>query len=178
MIKLASAIDHLTDFIGRAVSWLSLVLVIVGAWNAIARYIDREAGTELSSNFWIEFGWYLFAALFLFGAAWALRHDNHVRVDVFYARLSDRGKAWIDLAGSLLLLIPFCILILWAVWPSVIESWQIREMSPDPGGLPRWPIRAAVPIGFALLLLQGIANAIKAAEVLIQGNEVRGEEGI
>ncbi|MGE3802522.1 MAG: TRAP transporter small permease subunit [Candidatus Kapaibacterium sp.] len=177
MNRFIRTIDRLNDSVGRAVSWLALLLVVVGAWNAVSRYLDREAGTTLSSNFWIEAGWYLFAALFLFGAAWALRNDAHVRVDVFYSRLSNRGKAWVDLLGTLLLLIPFAVLMLWAVWPSVEESWRIKEMSPDPGGLPRWPVRAVVPIAFILLLLQGIANGLKALNVL-KGEEIvlEGEE--
>ena len=175
MNRLVRTIDTLNDRIGRAVSWLALVLVVVGGWNAIARYLDRETGTVLSSNFWIEAGWYLFALLLLFGAAWVLRNDAHVRVDVFYSRLSDRGKAWIDMIGSFVLLIPFSLLMLWAVWPSVVESWRISEMSPDPGGLPRWPIRAVVPIAIVLLMLQGLSNGLKALS-LLRGTMPTGEE--
>lgn len=170
MNRLVRFIDNLNDLIGRIFSWLAVGLVIVGAWNAISRFLDRETGTALSSNTWIETGWYMFAAIFLFCAPWALRRDLHVRVDVFYSRLSEKGKARVDLLGSLLLLIPFCLFILWAVWPSVVESWRIMEMSPDPGGLPRWPIRAAVPLAFFLLLLQGIAGALRA------GSRLRGTD--
>ena len=162
MKRLISAIDRLTELVGRAVSWLALLLVVVGSWNALARVVDRETGTSLSANTWLEGGWYLFAALFLFAAAWALKNDAHVRVDIFYARFSPRGKAWVDFLGSFLLLIPFCLFILWAVWPSVATSWRIKEMSPDPGGLSRWPIRAALPAAIVLLLLQGFANGVKA----------------
>lgn len=162
MLRIAEFIDRLNNRIGHAVSWLALAMVLVGAWNALARFIDRSAGTEFSSNTWLEAQWYMFAALFLFAASWALSRNAHVRVDVFYARLSPRGQAWTDLLGTVLLLIPFCTFLLWAVWPSVMESWKIREMSPDPGGLPRWPIRAAVPIAVGLLLLQGVAKGLRA----------------
>lgn len=166
MLRIASAIDRLNDLIGRAIAWLALGMVLVGSYNALVRFVDKGAGTSLSSNTWLEAQWYMFAALFLFAAAWTLRQDAHVRVDVFYSRLSPRGKAWINLLGSLLLLIPFCIFLLWAVWPSVVASWVIKEVSPDPGGLPRWPIRAAVPVGCALLLLQGVSMALRSLAVL------------
>lgn len=166
MLRIASAIDRLNDLIGRSVAWLALGMVLVGAYNALARFVDKGIGTSLSSNTWLEAQWYMFAALFLFAAAWTLRQDAHVRVDLVYARLTPRGKAWINLLGVLLLLLPFCLFMLWAVWPSVVESWTIRELSPDPGGLPRWPIRAAVPVGFVLLLLQGIAMGLRSLAVL------------
>ena len=176
MNQLVQGINRLNETIGRYVSWLALGMVLVGAWNTLVRFFDREVGTDLSSNTWLETGWYMFAALFLFGAAWTLKRNAHVRVDVFYSRLSKRGKAWIDFLGSLLLLIPFCLLMLWAVWPSVLESWTIKEMSPDPGGLPRWPIRAAVPLAFVLLLLQGIANGLQGASRLFSKGNITEEK--
>lgn len=180
MLRIASAIDRLNDLVGRAVAWLALGMVLVGSYNALVRFVDRGIGTSLSSNTWLEAQWYMFAALFLFAAAWTLRQNAHVRVDVFYSRLSPRGKAWIDLFGSLLLLIPFCAFLLWAVWPSVVESWIIKEVSPDPGGLPRWPIRAAVPVGCVLLLLQGVAMALRSLAVVrgIAPSELPGENTI
>lgn len=166
MLRIASAIDRLNNAIGRAVSWLALGMVLVGSFNALARFLDKGMGSALSSNTWLEAQWYMFAALFLFAAPWALRQDAHVRVDLLYARLSPRGRAWINLLGVLLLLLPFCVFMLWAVWPSVVDSWIIREMSPDPGGLPRWPIRAAVPAAVGLLLMQGIALGLRSLAVL------------
>ncbi|MCE2502952.1 MAG: TRAP transporter small permease subunit [Chlorobi bacterium] len=170
--QFSKGINGLNDFIGRLVSWLALGMVLVGAWNTVARFLDREIGTELSSNTWLETGWYMFAALFLFGAAWTLRKNAHVRVDIFYSRLTERGKTWTDLLGSLLLLIPFCLFMIWAVWPSVVDSWEIKEMSPDPGGLPRWPIRMAVLLAFVLLLLQGIATMLKGISLLSHNGRV------
>ena len=159
--RVASAIDRLNDRIGSTVTWLTLVMVFFGAYNALARWATRYAGVNLSSNAFNELQWYLFSVIFLLGAAWGLRHDVHVRVDIVHSRLSERGRAWTDLLGTLLFLIPFCGLMLWVSWPAVARSWQIREVSPDPGGLPRWPIKALLLVSFALLLLQGLALLVR-----------------
>jgi len=116
---------------------------------------------DLSSNAWLEIQWYLFAAIFLLAAGYTLKHHDHVRVDVIYGRLTPRVQAWIDLAGSLLFLVPFCILMVYLSWPTVVESWIRDEVSPDAGGLTRWPVRLLVPAGFMLLGLQGLSEAIK-----------------
>lgn len=165
-LRLASWIDRLNDQIGRWVYWLSLIMVLMGAYNALARYIDRFTGWGLSSNTYIELQWYLFSILFLLGAAYTLKHDSHVRVDVFYGRLSARGKAWINLLGTLLFLFPFCILMLVMSWSSVANSWAVWEMSPDPGGLPRYPIKTIIPIAFVLLILQGISMVVHQIAIL------------
>lgn len=160
-LRVATAIDRLNRAAGNVASWLGVLMIAVGATNALARYLGRSLGTNLSSNAYLELQWYLFAAMFLFGGAYTLQRGAHVRVDVLSARFSPRTETWIQLLGTLLLLLPFCALALWASWPSVTNSWQLREMSPDPGGLPRYPLRTLVPIGFALLLLQGLAEAIR-----------------
>lgn len=165
-LRVAAAVDRLSDTIGRAASWLALVMVLVGAFNAIARYLGRFMGLQLSSNSWLELQWYIFSLLFLLGAAYALRHDAHVRVDVLFAKLSDRGRAWINLLGTVLLLLPFCIFMLLVSWPTVRNSWSIREVSSDPGGLPRYPLKAFILICFVLLLLQGIAELIREVAAL------------
>jgi len=159
-------VDALTERIGSAVSWLVLAMVLVGAYNAVARYVGRGIGVNLSSNAYLEAQWYLFSLVFLLGGAYALRHDAHVRVDILYSNLSRRGRAWIDLGGVVLFLIPFCVLMLWVSWPAVANSWRVLEMSPDPGGLPRYPIKTAIPVAFALLLAQGFSMGIRAAAVL------------
>lgn len=165
-LRVAAAIDRLTGWIGRVAAWLTLAMVLIGAFNAIARYSGRFLGLSLSSNAWIELQWYLFSLVFLLGAAWVLREDAHVRVDVFYGRASERVQAWIDIIGTLVLLLPFSACALWFSWPSVRNAWRVREGSPDPGGLPRWPLKPLVLLCFALLLVQGIAVLIRQVDRL------------
>jgi TRAP-type mannitol/chloroaromatic compound transport system permease small subunit len=167
LIRASRLIDRLSDAIGRGVSWLALVMVLLGAFNAIARWLGRFVGRDLSSNAYLEGQWYLFSLLFLLGAAWVLREDRHVRVDVLYGRLSDRGKAWIDLAGGFVFLLPFCIFALVVSYPSVANSFAIREVSADPGGLWRWPLKMMLLVSFGLLALQGVSEIIKRAAFLM-----------
>ena len=162
LLRVSRAIDRLNEIIGRTSAWLALVMVLVGAFNAIARYGGRFIGFNLSSNLYLELQWYLFSLLFLLGAAWAMREDAHVRVDVLYARLSSRTRGWINLTGFLLLYIPFCAFTLWSSIPAVRNSWVVREGSPDPGGLPRYPLKAVILVCFGLLLVQGVSEIIKA----------------
>ena len=133
-------------------------MVLLGAFNALGRYLGRFIGVSLSSNAWLELQWYLFSLVFLLGGAYTLLRDAHVRVDVLYGRLSRRARALVDLAGTVLLLVPFTALVLWLSWPAVRNSWSVLEGSPDPGGLPRYPIRSMILVGFALLLAQGLAR--------------------
>lgn len=166
LLRFASGIDWLNEKVGRATYWLTLIMVLIGAFNAIIRYLDRYTGWSLSSNTYLELQWYLFSLVFLLGAAYTLKHNAHVRVDVFYGRLSPRGKAWVNLMGTVFLLVPFCVLMLWAAWPTVRESWANWEVSPDPGGLPRYPIKTVIPIAFVLILLQGVAMVIRQIAIL------------
>jgi len=154
-------VDGLNERLGRAVSWLALAMVLVGAYNAVVRYLGRFAGWNLSSNAYIEAQWYMFSALFLLGAGYTLKVDRHVRVDVLYGRLSGRGKAITDLLGGLVFLLPFCFFCLWVSWPSVRNSWAVWEISPDPGGLPRWPIKSLILVAWGLVALQGIAEVLR-----------------
>lgn len=165
-LRLANRIDQLNDAIGRAVCWLVIVMVAISTFNAIARYLGRFLGMHLSSNALLEMQWYLFSLIFLLGAAYTLRHDGHVRVDLVYTRLSERGKAWLDLLGTLFILLPFSGLMIWLCWPAVRNSWKVGEGSPDPGGLPRYPIKSVILIAFLLLILQGVAIAIRKIAVL------------
>lgn len=173
-LRLAGAIDRATGLIGRGVSWLTVGLVMLAAGNAVARYLGRFLGWRLSSNLWLELQWYLFSLIFLLGIAWVMQRDGHVRVDALSSRLSPRTRAWIELAGHLLLLFPFTIALLWTCWPSVRASWVVREVSPDPGGLPRYPLKAAILVALVLVLLQGISQVIKGVATLRAG---RGSEG-
>ena len=159
-------VDRITSRLGRVISWLTLVMILIGAYNAIARYLGRFIGVNLSSNLYLELQWYLFSLIFLLGAGFALKENAHVRVDVLYGRLRRRARARIDLIGSVLMLIPFCIFVLWVSWPSIRNSWLVREGSPDPGGLPRYPLKAVIIVAFVLLLVQGISELVKDFRVL------------
>jgi TRAP-type mannitol/chloroaromatic compound transport system permease small subunit len=171
LLRLADAIDRFSDRTGQLLRWLTLAMVLVGAFNALVRYTARFTGLSLSSNMYIELQWYLFAALFMLGVAYALRTDSHVRVDVLYGRVGDRGRAWIDLSGTILFLIPFCVMMLVVSWPAVMNSWEVLEQSPDPGGLPRYPLKTVIPVAFVLLLVQGISMLIRAIAVLTGDHE-------
>ncbi len=146
LLRVAGAIDRGTSAIGRLCSWLALLMVLVGAYNAVVRYLGRWVGSGLSSNAYIEAQWYMFSLLFLLGAAWTLRDESHVRVDVLYGRLSPKKKAWIDLLGVLLFLLPFCAFAIASSWPALEASWAVREGSPDPGGLARYPLKTLLPV--------------------------------
>jgi TRAP-type mannitol/chloroaromatic compound transport system permease small subunit len=156
VLALSRAIDGLNERVGRAVMWLVLVAVLVSSGNALFRY-----GLNMSSNAWLEIQWYLFAAIFLLGAGYTLKHNGHVRIDILYGRYSPRTRAMIDLAGGLLFLLPTAIIIAWLAWTGFAGAYSIGEMSADAGGLPRWPIRLLIPVGFGLLALQGISECIK-----------------
>jgi TRAP-type mannitol/chloroaromatic compound transport system permease small subunit len=160
-LQFARGIDALNEAIGRGVKWLVLVATLVSAVNASLRY-----GFDLSSNAWLELQWYLFALIFLLGAGYTLKHNGHVRIDVIYGRLSPRAQAWIDLFGGLLFLLPVTGLMAWMGWSVFSESWAIQEHSPDSGGLLRWPVKLALPLGFGLLFLQGVAEIIKRIGML------------
>ncbi len=156
LLRLAAAIDKLNEWIGRAVAWLGLAAVLVCTANAFGRYAFNVA-----SNAWLELQWYLNAAVFLLIAGWALKRNEHVRIDVIAGKLSPRAQAWIEILGSVFMLLPAVAIIAWYSWPSLVNSWEIGEHSSDPGGLIRWPVRLIIPVAFTLLGLQGISEIIK-----------------
>jgi TRAP-type mannitol/chloroaromatic compound transport system permease small subunit len=166
LLAVAGYIDRLNDGMYAMIRWLTLAMILVGAYNAIARYVTRWTGMALASNAYFDMQWYMFSVIFLLGAAYALNHDVHVRVDVIYSRLGGKARAWIDVLGTLFFLIPFCVLMLVTSYPAVRNSWAVREMSPDPGGLPRYPLKTLILVCFALLLLQAFAQLIKKVAVL------------
>lgn len=171
-LRLSAAIDRLNELVGQAMLWLMGLMILLGAFNAVARYVGRFFGANLSFTAAIELQWYMFSLVFLLGAAYALRHDAHVRVDVLYGQLGPRPRAWIDVLGTILMLIPFSVFMLVVSYPSVLSSWRVREVSPDPGGLPRYPIKSVVLVAFVLLLLQGLSELIKQIAIL-RGAPVR-----
>ncbi len=162
LLKLSGFIDALNDRVGRLSYWMILIAVLVSAGNATVRYLfDR------SSNAWLEIQWYLFSAVFLFCAGYTLLHNQHVRIDVLTSHLSKRGRAWIDLLGTLLFLLPMAIAIMWMSWPVFVQAYELNEVSSNAGGLIVWPARLMVPVGFFLLMLQGISELIKRIAFLL-----------
>jgi TRAP-type mannitol/chloroaromatic compound transport system permease small subunit len=161
LLRFAGAIDALNEWIGRHVAWLGLAAVLVCSANAFARY-----AFNMASNGWLELQWYLNSAVFLLIAAWALKRNEHVRIDVLIGRLSPRAQAWIEILGTLFMLLPAVAIIAWYSWPSLVNSWDIREYSSDPGGLIRWPVRLIIPVAFTLLGLQGVSEIIKRVAFL------------
>ena len=156
LLALSRAIDTLNERIGHAVYWLVLVAVLVSAVNAVVR-----KAFNVSSNSFLELQWYLFSAIFLFCAGYTLLRNQHVRIDVIAGRLSPRAQAWIDIIGTLFFLFPMAILIMVLSWPVFILAYQSHEVSTNAGGLILWPARLMVPIGFLLLVLQGLSELIK-----------------
>lgn len=161
MLSLSRAIDAVTAFIGRSVSWLILVAVLVSAGNAIIRKVF-----DTSSNAWLELQWYLYGTVFLLAAAYTLQKNEHVRIDIATAHLSKRTRDWIDLLGHVFFLLPLCLLMVWLSWPFVVNAYVANEVSVNAGGLVVWPAKAMVLAGFSLLLAQAISEIIKRWAVI------------
>jgi TRAP-type mannitol/chloroaromatic compound transport system permease small subunit len=156
LLKLSRAIDWLNAQVGKYAIWLILAATVISAVNAVVRKVFN-----MSSNAFLEVQWYLFAWSFLIAAGFTLLHREHVRIDVVNSRLSKRKQVWIDIIGFALFLTPLCLTVLYLSTPVVLQMYQSGEMSGNSGGLIRWPVWAALPVGFALLLLQGWSELIK-----------------
>lgn len=156
LLSFARGIDRMNEKIAGAVSWALLAAVIVCAGNALVRYVFNN-----SSNAWLEIQWYLFGAMFMLASAHTLKRDEHVRIDVITAHFSQRTRVWVDLLGYLVFLLPICILILTYGVPFALVSIRSGEMSSNAGGLIVWPAKLLVPVGFTLLVLQGVSEIIK-----------------
>jgi len=156
LLSVSRGIDALNERVGKAVIWLVLLMTIISAGNAVMRYT-----INYSSNGLLEIQWYLFAVIFLFSAGYTLMRNEHVRIDVVAGKFSPKGQAWIDIIGTLLFLMPMTVLVLYLSWPIFMNAWNSGEMSSNPGGLIRWPARLMIPVGFSLLVLQGISELIK-----------------
>ena len=155
--KLSAGIDRINQLLGKAASIMILLSCVVSAVNALLRY-----GLDISNNWPLELQWYLFSAAVMLGAAYTLKRNEHVRVDLIYSRLSDRGRIWVDLFGLVLFLMPACILFAWLSWTTLFyPSWLVMEHSMNSGGLARYPIKFVVPLGFFMLSLQGASEIIK-----------------
>jgi len=161
LIRISKLIDALNDRLGVLANWLVLLACLISAGNAMSRY-----AFDLSSNAWLEVQWYLFAAIVMFGASYTLKMNEHVRVDILYTLLSERGKEWLDLIGTVVFLVPTMLVIAYYSWPFFMNSFEVREISGNAGGLIRYPIKFILPLGFTLVALQGISEIIKRAAAL------------
>ena len=189
LLRLSRAIDGLGRRTGIIANWFVLLAALVCAFDALLRYslstivwLDRM----LSSGGGGRLGWLieiyrensnslrdlqlvLFAGMVMLGASWTLKVNEHVRVDLFYASVNDRKRIWIDLTGAIFFLMPMCALLIYFSWPWFLESWTGNELSQNAGGLPRWPAKIFLPLGFALLMLQGVSEIIKCIAALTTG---------
>ncbi|MGJ5134989.1 MULTISPECIES: TRAP transporter small permease subunit [unclassified Bradyrhizobium] len=161
LLAISNAIDQLNEKIGYVCNLLVLLACLVSAINAMIRY-----AFSYSSNGWLELQWYMFALLVMFGASYTFRRNEHVRVELLYLYLSERGQLWLDLIGTLFFLIPTCLLLAYLSWPFFMQSYSVNEMSANAGGLLRWPVKFAIPAGFVMLALQGLSEVIKRAAAL------------
>ena len=162
LLRLSKWIDGLNEFVGRWVSWLILVAVLISAVNAVVR-----KAFDMSSNAFLEVQWYLFAAVFLLAAGYTMLRQEHVRIDIILGKFSKRTQIIIESVCIVLFLFPFTIEVINLVWPLVMRAYESGEMSSNAGGLIRWPVYALVPVGFALLMLQGVSELIKRVGFLM-----------
>ena len=160
-LRVSGAIDQVNELLGRFANLLVLLSCLVSAGNAMVRY-----AYDLSSNGWLEAQWYMFAILVMFGASYTFKRNEHVRVEIMYLMLSERGQLWLDMIGTLFFLIPACLLLAYLSWPFFMQAYAVGEMSGNAGGLIRWPIKFVIPSGFVLLALQGVSEVIKRIAAL------------
>jgi TRAP-type mannitol/chloroaromatic compound transport system permease small subunit len=161
LLQISRRIDAASTWLGRIVAWLILAAVIVSAVNAIIRKVF-----DVSSNSWLELQWVLFGAVFLLCAPWTLLSNEHIRIDIINAQLPKRVRNWIDVFGHTLFLIPFCVVMIITSWPFAMNSLAINEQSANAGGLPQWPAKMLIPIGFVILLVQALSELIKRVAIM------------
>jgi len=161
LLKLSSAIDWVNEQFGVVANWLVLLACLISAGNAFSRYLLSE-----SSNGWLEIQWYMFAGMVLLGAPYTLKMNEHVRVDLVYGMVSEKTRIWIDIICGFLFLLPICVILVWITWPWFVDSWKLNEASSNAGGLIRWPVKLVLPVGFALMVAQGISEIIKRIAAL------------
>ena len=165
MMKLCLGVSHAIDAVNERLSYIADALILlscaISAGNAFSRY-----AFSISSNAWLEIQWYMFGALVMLGASYTLKKNEHVRVDIVYTNVSTRKQIGIDIFGTILFLLPATLILCYLSWPVFYNSWALGEVSTNAGGLLRWPIKIFLPIGFALLSLQGISELIKRIAML------------
>lgn len=173
LLKISRLIDAFSDLVGKVVMWFILATTLISAGNAIVRKLF-----DSSSNALLEIQWYLFAAVFMLGSGYAFLRNAHVRIDFISSRFSARGRNWVDVAGILIFLFPLCYMMATLGWPLFERAWVTGEMSSNSGGLIRWPVYGLIPLGFAILFLQGISELIKRLAFLTgNGLDVLAQEG-
>jgi TRAP-type mannitol/chloroaromatic compound transport system permease small subunit len=161
LLKISRAIDAINDLIGRMAMWLILAATLISAGNAIVRKLF-----DSSSNALLEIQWYLFAAVFMLGGGYAFLRNAHVRIDFISSRFSARGRNWVDVVGIVVFLFPLCYMMATLGWPLFERAWNTGEMSSNSGGLIRWPVYGLIPLGFAILFVQGVSELIKRVAFL------------
>jgi TRAP-type mannitol/chloroaromatic compound transport system permease small subunit len=161
LLAVSRGIDWINARLGVVACWLVLIACLISAGNATSRYLFSE-----SSNAWLEIQWYLFSGIFLLGASYTLKVNEHVRVDLIYAHVSPRTRLWIDLFGIIFFLLPATIILIDMTWPFFLDAWRRNEESNNAGGLIRWPVKLLLPVGFAFLTAQGISELIKRIAAL------------
>ena len=184
LLTMSRVIDEINRWVSRLAVWLVLTAALLSAFNAFFRYglnflIDVARGSHTvpglqqtldwygnNSNGLLEAQWYMFAGMVMLGAAYTLKVNEHVRVDLLYGSVSERTRTWIDLLGGLFCLVPMCLLMIYITWPWFMDAWISNEGSSNAGGLVRWPVRLILPVGFVLVLLQGISEIIKCIAAL------------
>lgn len=161
LLAFSRVIDTVNRHFGKVANWMVLLSCVISAGNAASRYT-----ISVSSNAWLEIQWYMFAAMFMLGASYTLARNEHVRVDIIYGHLSTRAQIWVDIIGGILFLLPATVILAWMSWPIFHNSWVSGEVSPNAGGLIRWPVKIFLPLGFWLLTLQGVSEIIKRVAML------------
>jgi TRAP-type mannitol/chloroaromatic compound transport system permease small subunit len=161
LLKITGVIDAINEKFGVIANYLVLFAALISAGNAGSRYVFSE-----SSNGWLEIQWYMFAGMVLLGGPYTLKMNEHVRVDLVYGMVSERTRIWIDIIGGLLFLLPICVILTYFTWPWFVDSWNIDEQSSNAGGLVRWPVKLLMPVGFALMAIQGVSEIIKRIAAL------------
>lgn len=168
--------DGMSEFTGKISQYVVLVTVAVGFGNVVLRYTGELTGSRLTNNGLIEAQWYLYSLIFLFGFGYILKNQINVRVDFWFADQPPRRKAWIDIVGHTIALVPFAVIGIWVSVPQVQTSWRLNEQSPDPSGLPRAPIKTMIIVAFVILLVQAIAEVIKLIAILRGMAELKGPD--
>jgi len=161
LLAFSRAIDAVSNFVGKAISWLLLAAILISALNAISRKVF-----SVSSNAWLESQWYLFSAVFLIAAGYTLLSNEHVKVDLIYGKLPRKGQIIVDIFGTIFFLMPFCLITVYLSWPVFLQKFASGEVSNNTGGLLQWPAWLLIPVGFGLLALQGFSELIKRIAIL------------